>query len=77
MFENRLINDVYETRIIMSWVRAGGKLSVRGEGYYEFQNWLESLGLSDEEIRHIMELARNGKMELEISAKMFIAKSTT
>ena len=77
MFENRLINDVYETRIIMSWVRAGGKLSVRGEGYYEFQNWLESLGLSDEEIRHTMELASNGKMELEMSAKMFIAKSAT
>lgn len=71
MFENKLIKGIHATRFIMSWVREGGKLGHLGGGYSEFNEWLKSLGLSDEEIKDIMEIAQNGKLELEISAKKF------
>lgn len=73
MFENKLIGDIYASRFIMSWVRSGGKLKINGEGYYEFEKWLKSFNLSEEEISDITFLAKNGKFELEISAKRFIA----
>lgn len=71
MFSNNKINDVYETRYIASWLRSGGGLRF-GEDYDEFRNWLKTLNLSDDEVDHIMNLAMNGKMELETSAKKFI-----
>lgn len=73
MFENRMINGyTYATRFIMSWVRMGGKLGKHGEGIDDFKKWLKSLDLSDEDIRGIVFLATNGKLELEISAKAFL-----
>lgn len=73
MFENRMINGyTYVTRFIMSWVRMGGKLGKNGEGIDEFKKWLKSLELSDEDIRDIVFLATNGKLELESSAKAFL-----
>jgi hypothetical protein len=38
----------------------------------DFEKWLESLGLSDEDVMYILNLARNGKLELEVSAWEFI-----
>lgn len=73
MFENKLIKGVHITRYIMSWIRAGGTLSHRGGGYWKFENWLKSLGLDKDEIHDIMEVAYNGKLELENSAREFIA----
>ena len=73
MFENKIINGyTYATRFIMSWVRSGGTFDKRGKGYDDFRNWLESLELKTEDIEDIMFLARNGKLELEVSAKKFI-----
>jgi len=73
MFENKLIKEsVHATRFIMSWVREGGKLDRSGEGYDGFRKWLKSLELSDEEIYDIMDIASNGKLELETLAKNFI-----
>ena len=73
MFENKLINGyIYATRFIMSWVRSGGTFDEHGEGYNDFRKWLESLGLKTEDIKDIMFLAQNGKLELEVSAKNYI-----
>lgn len=73
MFENRIINGhEYASRYIMSWVRVGGKLGFRGEGYDDFRKWLKSLGLESEDIESIIFLASNGKLELEMSAKKFM-----
>jgi uncharacterized membrane protein len=73
MFENKQINGyTYATRFIMSWVRVGGTFSKRGEGYKEFEDWLRILGLSDEDVEYVVNLARNGKLELEVSAKNYM-----
>jgi hypothetical protein len=74
MFENKVINGyTYASRFIASWIRSGGTFGKHGQGYDDFRNWLKSLGfLSDEDIECIMYLARNGKLELEVSAKNFI-----
>ena len=38
-----------------------------------FKEWLkETQGLTDDEIKDIMEMATNGKLELEESAKRFL-----
>lgn len=76
MFENKLIRGIHISRFIMSWVRSGGVFDWRYGGYYDFEKWLKSLGLSDEEIGDIMEIAKNGKCELEISAMEFIKNNT-
>ena len=73
MFENRLKNtDNYASRFIASWVREGGKLRT-GKDYDDFREWLTSLDLNEEDVNHIYFLASNGKLELEISAKKFLA----
>ena len=73
MFENKVINGyIYATSFIMSWVRSGGKFDKYGQGYDDFREWLESLELKTEDIEDIMFLARNGKLELEVSAKNYI-----
>ena len=74
MFENKVINGyTYSTRFIMSWVRSGGTFDEHGKGYDDFRNWLESLELKTEDIKDIMFLALNGKLELEVSAKNYMA----
>ena len=74
MFKNKVINGyTYATRFIMSWVRSGGKFDKYGEGYDDFRKWLESLELKTEDIEDIMFLALNGQLELEVSAKNYIA----
>jgi len=72
MFENKIIKGIHVTRFIMSWIREGGTLDDMRGDYYDFQQWLESLGLSESEVNNILEISKNGKLELEISAKNFI-----
>ena len=72
MFENKRINGTHATRYIASWIRSGGKLR-NGEDVDDFGDWLSSLGLSEEDVNDIRNIATNGKMELEHSAKMFLA----
>ena len=77
MFENKLINGyAHATRFIMSWVRSGGTFDKFGKGYDDFRDWLESLGLEDRDIKDIMYLAQNGKLELEESAKNYLKHLT-
>lgn len=71
-FENRKLNGyIYETRFIASWINAGGNLVYRDD-FRKFKKWLSTLGLSDEEVSHIVFLATNGKLELEKSAEEFL-----
>jgi len=73
MFDNIFINDIHATRYIVSWFKSGGSLKgQRRNG--EFEQWLISLGVDEEDRRYIFELATNGKLELENSAKKFIAE---
>ena len=74
MFENKVIEGyTYATRFIMSWVRSGGKFDKSGKDYGDFRKWLESLKLDPEDIEDIMFLALNGQLELEVSAKNYMA----
>lgn len=72
MFKNEKIRGVHVSRYIMSWVRSGGQLSSIGEGYDNFSDWLKTLDLSENERDCILDLAKCGKMEFEVSAKSFI-----
>lgn len=76
MFENVKVKGIHATRYIMSYIRMGGNLTKR-EGRGEFENWLKSLGLNEEEIWSIVEIAVNGKLELELSATRFLAANKT
>lgn len=72
MFENTVIRGIHATRYIASWVKAGGHFGRRDRGRFDFHDWLESLGLSKEEVQYIYNLAENGKLELQNSAKAYM-----
>lgn len=61
------------SRYIASWYNAGGKISTVEE-FNSFCKWLETLGLTRDEIDDITNMAMCGKMELEASAREFILK---
>lgn len=71
--KNRVIDYTYATQYIASWVRMGGQFGFHDEGVKEFREWLTSLNLEKDDIDDIVYLATNGKMELESSAKKFLA----
>ena len=71
MFENRIIEGIYISRFVASWVNEGGKLNSK------FKEWLKTLvingrKLTDEEIQDIYNFGTNGKLELESSAAKFL-----
>ena len=77
MFENKTIEGIYISRFIASWQKAGGNCR---KDYGLFKEWLGSLiingrHLTDGEIHDILLIADNGKLELELSAKMFLKKN--
>lgn len=81
-WSNKTECGIHATRFIMSWVREGGHLRRRGDGIDDFRDWLKSLTidgkpLSENDVEHIVFLATNGKMELEYSAKNFMASLKT
>lgn len=71
MLENKKVGnyEAHLSRYIVSWRHAGGKYF-----YDEFEDWLRSEGLSEEEIRDAVEMATMGKLELEVSARAFVKK---
>lgn len=72
MFKNNLINGcIHETRFIASWLKVGGKLNT-WKDHDDFRDWLSSLGLPEDKVYHISNLAMTGKLELEISAKSYL-----
>ena len=70
MFENSSIRGIHKSRYIASWIRSGGDL----EHFWKMDGWLKSLGLTEEERDAIRDLATNGKLELEISAKCYMKR---
>ena len=74
MFENKLINGEYATRYIVSWISSGGKLH-RSKDLDKFGEWLNSMGISQDDIWHITYLATCGKFELEKNAESFIKQN--
>ncbi len=73
MFENRKteVQGVHYSRYIMSWLNAGGQVYDFGDE--QFEKWLKSNEVTDEEIQHIKEMCCcAGKLELEMSAKSYI-----
>lgn len=76
MWTNETECGIHVTRFIMSWVRMGGSLRT-GRDYHNFEAWLKTLivdgkNLSDQDVNHILDLSKNGKMELEHLAKEFL-----
>lgn len=70
MFENKFTQaGIRYSRYIASWMNKGGEIYYGGL----FEQWLRDvLKLTEEEISDIMFLATNGKMELEVSAALFM-----
>ena len=67
-FQNKEWNGIYYSRIIASWVRVGGSLKDGGK----FRKWMKSIGIPEETVWDIYNLATNGKLELQTSALKFI-----
>ena len=67
-YENKLFNDIPYSRFIASWINKGGKITYIGA----FRDWLYSLGMDEKQANEVINLARNGKLELEESAKLFM-----
>ncbi len=67
--------DIHYSRIIASWINAGGK-TFGGQ----FKEWLQSMEdsntgekiFTEDQIAEIVNLAENGKMEWQISASEFL-----
>ena len=76
-FENRMTqctidnrkHMVNATRYIASFTNVGGDVHS-----HDFKDWLESLGLNDDDVYTIKYLATNGKDELQKSAREFLQK---
>lgn len=71
-FQNRLINEIYVSRIVASWAKACWRLNVKCYYGFKFANWLKTLGLSNDDVAFVLNYANNGKLELETSAEKFI-----
>ena len=70
MFKNSKALGIRFSRFIASWNNVGG----RKLGDDAFLEWLESIGVSEEDRYAILEMKNTGKLELEASAKDFIIK---
>lgn len=58
--------------VIMSWTRSGGSLAW-SEDYNNFHAWMLSIGIDETKANFILDVSKNGKMELEESAHKFIS----
>ena len=84
MFENKKTkkHDVNYSRYIASWLRKRGRW-IEGDfcefdGYEHcgyFAKWLRTIGVDEDEINDICRMAECGKVELEMSAMLFIKKN--
>lgn len=66
-FNNLKIRGIHASRYIISWVNVAGEIN---DNFYKWMT--EELLLTKEEADFIYYLAREGKMELELSAAKFI-----
>ena len=71
-FENRVIKGVHASRYIASWANKGGTFQWPDDRWL-FIKWLLSIGVEKDDATFIANLAQDGKLELEESAKEFLA----
>ena len=64
-------HEIHYSRYIASWYKAGGQFRHLTDTL-NFKDWLRSMGLSEDEVQTIANMAVCGKLELEESAKVFI-----
>ena len=73
MFENKLSSEgIHYSRYVASWRKTKREISDQRVPNTLFWKWLKSRGLSDDECWGIVNLATNGKLELEDDARDFI-----
>ena len=75
-FENKIYEGIHYSRFIASWLQSGGTDMIVRPRNYGLRLWLNSLIINDkpipeEVVEEIMDLANNGKLELECNAKAF------
>lgn len=70
-FNDGKFDAIRAGRIIASWIKVGGTLLSRKD-IDNFNTWLLSIGIDEEEAKEISDFATNGKFELEESAKQFL-----
>ena len=70
MNENKSFNGIYYLKYIMSWLRAGGRLSTFSD-YGLFVEWLESLNIPDDVIDDISAMT-TPNYSLTMDARRFI-----
>ena len=70
-FNDENFDAIRAGRIIASWIKVGGTLLSRKD-IDNFNTWLLSIGIAEEEAKEISDFATNGKFELEESAKQFL-----
>lgn len=71
VFVNGESFEIHASRIIASW---NNKSKDSASKTYQFEDWLETLGLNEMEIGEISQFALIGKTELEASVARFISK---
>lgn len=74
MFENKIIEGIYYSRFVASWINATSR---KGASKLAFKTWLRQLvingrHLTEEEVRDLYNYATNGKMELEDNITHFL-----
>lgn len=70
-FENSISSQgIHYSRYIASWAIVGGNVK-------RLKDFLRRLGLPEEEIQEIYNLATNGKLELETAAKLLLKEAST
>ena len=74
IFKNKTFEGIYYSRFIASWYNEGGAPN------WAMKDWLRTLTVNgktmpEEVIKEIYNLATNGKLELESSAKNFIKEN--
>lgn len=61
------------SRIIASWIKAGGQITDRHFVLTPFYSWMiEGLAIDPKDAAEIIDMACSGKIELEDSAKVFL-----
>ena len=63
---------IHYSRYIASWTKVCTNMGKPVRFYDDFENWLRSFNLPDEDVYNILEMARCGKLELETSARTFL-----
>lgn len=64
-------HEIHYSRYIASWYNVGGRFDTF-QDRFNFYNWLESIGVNEDEAYDMWKMATCGKLELEESAKSFI-----